>query len=1068
MKKLRRLLTVLFFLLCLANLWAGGGVLSSPRRVYVVKTEHFEIIFPEESAETAKLVADNADSLYERAKSEVNLQNDFQMPIIISPDSAALKVQYTSHPYNRIVVFDSVATKQQVEAIQFDKALNIKSALVEEYRAAGKPVWDWESDLSTQNESTFAENQITTYLLSLLYHEIFRAVSISVRSPVNHFIYKTVGGDTYQPIALMYLPFSFVEGFAELSSGCANDAYYQQLLIQAKIENHFPTWFQAVSKRDIHPGTDLNYAASTAFVGYLMYTYGIEKYMEFWNECSKLNLLFLNGLFLKVYGKPLRKIWVDFKDSVPVPPSTKESAFLENQSAEVFKNDTQGLYEHILYTNYGLVWYDGIRHEVDIYDFNSNFKIRQLLFIAENITRLSLSPDGRYISVSFSRGKSRDEFKEVYTRIFDVKEREFLDYNMPLRDAGFVLSSDGQLCLGGINVDKKVPVLQVYALSEDADDSCILFEKEFPKDSVPYDVNMAAPGKVCYVLNGNICIESFLQDDENAGSYSWALKDKEGHQIYPQNLTYVKDGEGVYSFTYIPESSGAITRCGYISFSENMVPAELFLQDCDVSGGIYHPFSNNGIVYYCSKKFSHNELRFLEEKNIPFVKGEIVSEKKLTGSHGDTLAEKSVFSVKEKTLGEYPLTLYNPIKYMMHVSFAPMLAIRDITLEKGPELFPALGLNFSSDTDPMRNTEFIVSAGADFLVLTFEKYINEVPEETKERYNQLTENIKKYSFAAYITNASTPVDISAGAIFNVNQGGDYDFKALANTTWNIPIGPILRDINYSISSIYSSSTDYYDSNKADYNAPLPGWTPFWDAYELFEVSASVKYSNSHQYGISKYERRGLTVGARLYSLWDIYEMDLLNEFRNMKKQEIEKGIETELTEAQLDSLYEENMQSISQLNMGLFASVEIPRLTPLEIKNGWVLSLPATIHAAVLNQTGQAFEAGAEVLLLGNEIQNGFSFLYLYFLRAGIKAGFDFYLNYDTTKVRLPDIRRDGYLYDVFSQTYATDCFYFTIDTDFLIPVGKLSEFPFKMTLKNEFFPRTSGYKLTFDITAKF
>ena len=50
------LVALLLFFLCLQNVYAGG-VLSSPRMVYVIKTNHFDIIFPKDSAETAHFIA---------------------------------------------------------------------------------------------------------------------------------------------------------------------------------------------------------------------------------------------------------------------------------------------------------------------------------------------------------------------------------------------------------------------------------------------------------------------------------------------------------------------------------------------------------------------------------------------------------------------------------------------------------------------------------------------------------------------------------------------------------------------------------------------------------------------------------------------------------------------------------------------------------------------------------------------------------------------------------------------------------------------------------------------------
>ena len=91
------------------------------------------------------------------------------MPIILSPDSAVLDVKYTNYPYNRIVIFDANAGEDSV--------------------------------------------------LPLLYKEIFRAVSFSIRSPINELIHKyTSLGDQYQPAAFINLPFSFSEAYSDIAS----------------------------------------------------------------------------------------------------------------------------------------------------------------------------------------------------------------------------------------------------------------------------------------------------------------------------------------------------------------------------------------------------------------------------------------------------------------------------------------------------------------------------------------------------------------------------------------------------------------------------------------------------------------------------------------------------------------------------------------------------------------------------------------------------------------------------------------------------------------------------------
>ena len=1036
------LAALLLFFLCIQSLHAGG-VLSSPRKVYVVNTNHFEIIFPKESADTADYIARNADALYERAKEETGLQKDFAMPIIISPDSSVLDVKYTNRPYNRIVIFDALPAASQIE-----------------------------------REAARGNDDI---LLSLLYKEIFLAVSGSIRSPFNEIIYKYVLGDPYQPAAFINLPFSFSQAYADIATSSSQDKYFQQLLIQAKLEDKFPTWLQAAAVRDIHPGNDLSQAAGTAFAAYLMSSRGLSKYADFWNECGKLHPFFMNGIFYKVYGESLSAVWKEFEASVPLPAEMEEMKELEALSRELLENDRQGAFENILYTNYGIVWYDSIRHEVDIYDFNSFFKIRQLLFIADNITRLSLSPDGRYISASFTRDRSRPEFKEDITCIFDLKNRLFLSQKFPLRDASFIETSDEGYQIAGIytgeNVSEKNQLLSIYSFDIDSKEMELLHQTSFEKNQ--YVTNVSAAGKdyLAYLLfEENECrlvLENLKASEAAPESQRWLLKDAQGNAVLPLSLHH--SNANVLTFTYYPEEEGALARCGCISFSssDNRLSADsLYLQQGDVSGGLYYPILVGNVMYYCAKKFSHNELRYIPAKEIGFEESRLIQEESETNERSevtsDTMPQASLFSAEEKRLGDFSLKKYNPLKYMTNISYMPLLAIRDITLEEGAVYWPSLGVYLTADSDPLRNTEITLSGGIDFLILSFEKEFNTVPKETQERFNQIFGKMKKYNFATYIENSSTPVDISGGALFKFNNGGDYDLKAVAKTAWTIPVGTILRDMEFSIASIYSVSTDYYDENKIEYHPPLAGWTPLNEAYHLVELSASAKYSNSHQYGISQYERRGLTLGLRVYSLWDMYEINQLIAYRNKTKQEIDNGSNKELTAVQLENLYQESLLNISQLNVGLSALVEIPRLLPFEIQKGWVLSWPSTIKAELMNKTGTALEVNCETLLLGNEIQNGLPFLYLFFSRIGLKGGYNFSLDYDTTKVQLPDFRRKNYLAEVFTQTIFNDSVYLVLNTDFLLPTGKLSEIQFKMDFRGEYFIKTNGLKLSFNISANF
>lgn len=478
-----------FFILFLSSMLYAGGVLSSPRKVYVVTTKHFDIIFPKDSSELARHIADTADSLYDQAKEAAGLTKDCFIPIVITPDSAVLDVKYTNSPYNRIVIYDAVGN----------------------------------------NSQTGFSSESDDIILSLLYKEIFRALSCSVRSPFNQLVYKLLLHDPYQPIALVNLPFSFVEAYADIAAGTANDQYFQQLLIQAKIEGKFPTWFQTTAIRDIHPGNDLCYAAASGFAAFLMQTRGIEKYCEFWEECGKLHPYFMNGIFYKIYGETLASCWKKFESSVPLPQNMEQMNGLDIMSREVSENDRQGAFENILYTNYGVVWYDSIRHEVDIYDPNNTFKIRQLLFIADNIKKLSLSPDGRYVTASFTRTTVRPEFKEWVTRIFDLRERKFLDHKFMLKDAAFIETANGQVMIAGISVDEKNPVLKVYPFYIEEEDVEQVYERSIEKNIIPFSISGAGRGNLSYLLRDSEGTKLAVENLATSEIRSWTFSDDKGN-----------------------------------------------------------------------------------------------------------------------------------------------------------------------------------------------------------------------------------------------------------------------------------------------------------------------------------------------------------------------------------------------------------------------------------------------------------------------------------------------------------------------------------------------------------
>ena len=1003
--------------------------MARPRNVYVIKTQHFDILFPSNSASTANLLAENADSIYQRAKDALNFDEDLRMPVIISPDSDKLSVEYTSSPYNRIIIYDAVPG---IDDVCFEYPL-----------------------------------------LSLFFHEVFSALASSVKSGIN----KYIKIESYQPLSTLNLPFSFIEGFSYYAEdyvsktqenshfGRFNDGYFLQILSQAKLEGKFPNWIQASSKRDIYPGDVLSAAACSAFSAYLMQAYGVEKYIELWKECGNFHLFFMPEIFYKVYGKSISVLWEEFKDSVLLPDDIEEMSKFQLLTQKVF-DDNQGLYEHILSTDFGLIWYDGIRHEVDIYDRFSFFDMRQLLFLADGIEKLSLSPDGKYLAVSYSIIKNNSFFYENKTMIYNIKERKFLKRKFDLRDSEIINLKDGSMAIVGVDDSDKIPHLKVFTFADDKDDISLIYEKLFSRTIIPFTPVGVDKGTIfCLVSESNR--QSVLRIDVESGEEKrWNFRTQDDGQINIRNLRAF--GEKSYSFEYVDRASNSFTRMGYFTVDEANDIKNVYLQSVDLSGGIYYPTLQKDVVYFCSKLVENNELRKIKFENLSFKHAEVLECKDLQFKNNDTV-EYTIADIQKK----YQLKRYNPFSYLIDGSIIPLFAIKYISIDEQPSLWPAVGFTLKTQSDPFMNNKAVISAASAFAKLSFSKVINPTEEEKRKmKHEELLEN-KNFSFSAFVENNSTPVDIRLSSQLNFNKKGEYDFFLLAGTFWTTSLRTSFNCLNFNVNSNWKVSTDYYDSNKVDENGNknehLENWPSFYDAYSTVEISGSAEYSNIHQYGLSKYEKRGFSFGARIFSFWDLYELKVLNKVR--AENDISAGsknAEKNLTKAQLEALYNKKFIEITQINLGLFGAIEIPRLNMFTIKNGWVFSMPSTIKVEILNRQGNALDASVQTMLLGNEIQNGLPKLYLYFSRFGLFGGYNIRLDYNTNQIRLPDIREKDYLRRVFSNTYLNDSVYYVLDIDFVAPIGQLSSTVFKFKTKGEYFLQSKEFKMTFDFVASF
>jgi len=76
---------------------------------YQLNTKYFQIIYKKESIATASLLYENADRIYEEIAEKLETETNLSMPILIRSDIQVLNAYFTSFPYNRIVLYDTVS-----------------------------------------------------------------------------------------------------------------------------------------------------------------------------------------------------------------------------------------------------------------------------------------------------------------------------------------------------------------------------------------------------------------------------------------------------------------------------------------------------------------------------------------------------------------------------------------------------------------------------------------------------------------------------------------------------------------------------------------------------------------------------------------------------------------------------------------------------------------------------------------------------------------------------------------------------------------------------------------------
>jgi len=247
----------------------------------VIRTEHFDIIFPRESEASARMLASYADRIYEQMSSMLGIEVRFRIPVVINPHTDIFNGFYAGFPNPHIVLFD---TPMDMEWLAFPDTLKY-----------------------------------------LFVHELAHAISLNQRQSIGWFFHRIFGGVAF-PMVWANAPLFMIEGIAvslESLSGFGrnNDPLTRQHLRQAVHEERFLRPIQVAGAYDL-PVRIFFHEYGGLFSEWLLQNYGMEKYVRLWHEMGRgarfsfsvYHSCFFH-IFSSVYNMNFLDAWVAFRDS---------------------------------------------------------------------------------------------------------------------------------------------------------------------------------------------------------------------------------------------------------------------------------------------------------------------------------------------------------------------------------------------------------------------------------------------------------------------------------------------------------------------------------------------------------------------------------------------------------------------------------------------------------------------------------------------------------------------------------------------------------------------------------
>jgi hypothetical protein len=563
---------VVFVGLAFMPVAAHADLFSPDRPLFIIETEYFTLVYPQESTRTAVYLASFADDTYKEVASLLGTAIQHRIPVVITPDSEVANGYYTVYPYPRIVLYEA--------AIDPDS-----------------PLGSFRDDLK-----------------SVFIHELTHAVSLGIRPPLEEAVVGIFG----EPLGIsaFLTPMAFVEGvtvsFESLEGhGRAVDPLAGAILRQDVLEDNWKTFRQAAGAWDSYPARALYYIYGGYFSRYLQQRFGMENYAALWREFGAAALFtplddtwLRKGRFSRVFGVSLSSAWEDFR--VSMVPRTPVSVAVE-------KLTPPSVIGALAASGTTLYYFDAPSESVRSLDTVT--RTDAMLFRSSaRITRIDVAADGSTILVSAvetEKGLARIGLKE-----WDVKAGRLRDLPYSrVRDAAYL---EGFRSIGGSDAAVACILVDGYrtdiAVLDNGNANIILRGTDRLSYSSPVP---SEDGSTLYALarkNGTVSVVRIALTEEG-GKIRAASAER---LILPGELTwirYLSYDDGILRFSW---DDSAFYRLAELE------GGELRFQQVPMSGGVHEPLASGGGIYHLGN-FSEGQslCKFpVDRKPLSFARSE--------------------------------------------------------------------------------------------------------------------------------------------------------------------------------------------------------------------------------------------------------------------------------------------------------------------------------------------------------------------------------------------------------------------------------------------------------------